>query len=343
MRALIYDPYLDTAGGGERYMLTAANVLSKNGYKVDVYWPDPKIAQWLEPRLGIDFSNISFVETLSHGAGYNVVFWLSDGSLPLLLGGKNIIHFQTPFTNVNGSSLFNRLKKTKIDNFVCNSNFTRNVIDKEFKVDAKVVYPPVDTSFFVPGKKENVILFVGRYSQLQQLKRQDILIDSFKKMYKKGLRGWRLVLVGGSEVGGREYVQFLKSESKGYPIDILENLPLEDVKKAYARAKIFWSASGFGVNEETHPFQVEHFGMSVVEAMAAGAVPVAVNKGGHKETINPGEDGFLWDTTDELQAVTLDLIKDEGRRKEIAEKGQGTSQKFSVEEFEKNILEVFKG
>ena len=43
MKAAIYDPYLDTLGGGERYMITAAQVLSENGYKVDVEWRDQSI------------------------------------------------------------------------------------------------------------------------------------------------------------------------------------------------------------------------------------------------------------------------------------------------------------
>ena len=42
--------------------------------------------------------------------------------------------------------------------------------------------------------------------------------------------------------------------------------------------------------------RVEHFGISVVEAMAAGAVPLAVGKGGVGEIITPGENGILWDT-----------------------------------------------
>ncbi len=39
MKAGIYDPYLDTAGGGERYCLTLAETLLKNGWEVDIFWP----------------------------------------------------------------------------------------------------------------------------------------------------------------------------------------------------------------------------------------------------------------------------------------------------------------
>lgn len=343
MKALIYDPYLDTAGGGERYMLTAASVLSKNGYKVDVWWKAGEVVDWLKERLGINLSIINFVDSLNHGAGYDLVFWLSDGSIPLLLGKKNIIHFQTPFQKVEGKALFNRLKRLKIDDFVCNSNFTKRFVDQEFGVDSKVVYPPVNTNLFTTGKKENIILYVGRYSRLQQLKRQDVLIEAFANMCDKGLKGWKFVLIGGSEIGGRKFVHELKEMGRGYPIDILENLPLDEVKKAYARAKIFWSASGYGVDENKHPEQVEHFGMTVVEAMSAGCVPLIVASGGHKEIVDDGKDGFLWETTKELSDLTLQLVKDERRRTQIVKEAEKTSKKFSASKFEGNILKIFEG
>ena len=343
MRALIYDPYLDTAGGGERYMLTAAAVLSRHGYKVDVWWKDKKIASWLQTRLGIDFSGITFIDALNHGLGYDLVFWLSDGSLPLLMVRKNVVHFQTPFKNIGGRTLFNRLKKVKIDEVVCNSNFTKSVIDKEFNVASRVVYPPVNTDFFLSCKKENIILYVGRYSQLQQLKRQDVLVEAFCKMLEQGLKGWRLMLIGGSEIGGREYVKTLKNMSQGHPIDILENLPLDKVQKAYGKAKIFWSASGFGVDSQRDPQQVEHFGMSVVEAMSAECVPVVVDQGGHKEILKDNDNGFLWNSFDELTGKTLQLIKDERRRIKLAKEAKKTSKKFSIAEFERSILKVFEG
>ena len=43
----IYDPYLDTLGGGERYCLTIAKILLKKGYKVDCYghgWDKGKLS-----------------------------------------------------------------------------------------------------------------------------------------------------------------------------------------------------------------------------------------------------------------------------------------------------------
>lgn len=340
MRAAIYNPYLDTLGGGERYTMTVAHILKKHGWEVDIQWDDPKILDWLTERLGIDLKGVQVVPRVADGKGYDLVFWLSDGSIPTLFGKKNILHFQTPFHDVGGKSLFNKLKLTRIDKIVCNSQFTKGFIDSEYGVESIVVYPPVDVVQFKPGKKENLIIFVGRFSQLQQSKGQEILIQAFKNLCDNGIASWKLILAGGSEVGGEEFVGQLKKETEGYPIEIFENLPFMEIKKLYAKAKIFWSASGFGVNEQEKPEKVEHFGITVVESMAAGCIPIVVNRGGHKEIINNGQDGFLWNSIEELNDITLELVNNEGRRKEVAAVLRKRSHDFSQTRFEKEILQI---
>ncbi len=323
-------------------MLTAALALKKDGWEVELQWKDPKILKWLEERLGLDLSDIKVVDDISRGAGYDLIFWLSDGSVPALFANKNLIHFQTPFQRVHGKNILNRLKFLKVHKVICNSNFTKKVIDREFGIKSTVLYPPVSTEEFKPGKKENIILSVGRFSQLQQAKRQDVLVSEFKKMCDKGLKGWKLVLIGGSDVGGREYVEQLKKEAHRYPVQILEGLPFSEVKKYYAKSKIFWSASGFNIDSEKTPYKVEHFGITVVEAMAAAVVPVVVKNGGHKEIIKDKTNGFLWDTTQELQEITLNLIEDEKLRVKVSMECQDSSDNFSQKRFESNFLQLIK-
>lgn len=339
MRSVIYNPYLDTVGGGERYTTTVAYVLKKHRWEVDVVWREPKILDWLSERLGLNLPGINVVENSSRGMGYDLAFWLSDGSIPTLFARKNILHFQTPFQNVGGRKLFNRIKLAKIQKIVCNSKFTKGFIDKEFDVRSTVVYPPVLVSKFKPGKKENLILFVGRFSQLQQQKRQGVLIEVFRQMYEEGLRDWRLVIAGGSDVGRTDFVERLKKEAEGFPIDILENLPFSEIKKFYAKSKIFWSAAGFGVDEKREPEKVEHFGIAAVEAMAAGCVPLLYSAGGHKEIVSK-DAGILWKSLEELKAATLDLAGKERRRETFAKRARETAQEFSETRFEKEILKL---
>lgn len=340
MRASIHDPYLDTLGGGERYVMTVAQLLKKNGWDVDVEWNDNKILNKLESRLGLNLKGINIVFSINKGKGYDLCFWLSDGSIPNLHAVKNILHFQVPFHDVGGKSLFNRLKLRKINKIVCNSQFTKKFIDKEYNAKSIVAYPPIDVEKFKPLKKENVILSVGRFSQLLQAKRQDVLVEVFRRIAGSGVRGWKLVLVGGSDVGAKEFIKKLRSLSKGYPIEIVENPDFNQLKSLYGKAKIFWSASGFGVDEDEQPERVEHFGITVVEAMAAGCVPAVVNKGGYREIVKDPIDGILWDTQNSLISRTLMLIANEKRLKTISDNAKKKAQNFSLKIFENEILKI---
>lgn len=340
MRAAIFNPYLDTLGGGERYTLGFAGVLSKNGWDVDVEWKDVSIRSKLENRFGMNLDEINFVNDVRRGDSYDLCFWVSDGSIPMLRARNNILHFQVPFHGVGGKSLINRMKLFKINKIVCNSHFTKNVIDKEYGVNSVVIYPPVDLSNIKPKRKENYILFVGRFSQILQNKGQDILIKSFKKIYDLGHRDWKLVLAGGVEVGVGDYIKELRKLVENYPIEIIESPDFKTLMDLYGKAKVFWSASGFGVNDERNPEKVEHFGIVVVEAMAAHAVPIVFQAGGHQEIVSNGIDGFLWKKTGDLIKKTSLLINDNILCRKLALKGTETSSKFGYEEFESNIRKI---
>jgi len=347
LKAGFFNPYLDTIGGGERYTLTLAEHLSQKGWEVDLFWNNPKLKEKLESRLNLDLDRVNFIpirkNILERGKSsrhYDIFFWLSDGSIPFLFSKKNILHFQVPFHDVSGRSLLNKTKLKKIQYVICNSYFTKKFIDKEYGVNSQVIYPPVDVQSFKPGKKENIILSVGRFSQLLQAKRQDVLITVFKKMMDKGLSTWKLILAGATDIGGELVFNQLKQQAKSYPIEFLENPDFNTVTKLYNQAKIFWSASGYSIEEEKEPEKVEHFGIAVVEAMAAGCVPVVVGKGGAKEIIEKGKTGFLWEDENELIEMTRDLITNPTTLGSLSKVVIKSSQEFSKKRFCRQFDEI---
>lgn len=358
MKAGIFDPYLDTIGGGERYCLALAEWLALQGWQVEVFWPKKGIKKKICEKLNLNLKRVNFVpkridskknllKRWQKGRDYDLLFFVSDGGIPLMFGRKNILHFQVPFKNVNGKGCWNQIKLKKIQHIVCNSFFTKKFIDKKFGINSQVIYPPVAIKEFKPGKKEKIILSVGRFSQLMQAKRQDILIHEFKRMIESDeselLSGWKLILAGGAEVGGTEFLRELKKMAQGAPIEIVVNPSFPDLQFLYGKAKIFWSATGFGFDEKKYPEKTEHFGITTVEAMAAGCVPVVIKKGGQKEIIQDGKSGFLWRTRKELIVLTLQLIKQEEQRKKISLQSIKQSKKFAKEvfckKFEKLISE----
>lgn len=340
MRAAIYNPYLDTLGGGERYTVSFARVLVEAGWDVDLEWNDTSIKEKLQKRFGINLGGINIVRDIKRGDGYDLCFWVSDGSIPTLKSRKNFLHFQIPFHGVGGNNLLNKMKLIRIRKIICNSQFTKKVIDKEYGVDSMVIYPPIDVSHIKSKRKENLILFVGRFSQLKQNKNQDVLVKTFKKMCDKSLKDWKLVLAGGVEVGVTDYLKNLEKLSEGYPVEIIKSPDFSVLKDLYGKAKIFWSASGYGEDEEKNPEKVEHFGITVVEAMATGAIPLVFDAGGHKEIIKDGVNGFVWDNNAQLINKTEKIINDRILYTLLRKNAIDRSKEFGYEKFKNEIIKL---
>lgn len=352
-KALLFDPYLDTLGGGERYTLTFALGLISSGYTVELAWPDKNAIINAEDRFGLDLSKIkinsqaydlftkrtTILKKFLFTAKYGLIFHVSDGSLPFLFGRKNYVHFQVPFKTVGGNRFVNKIKTAFITKFVYNSNFTASVHEKHFpKSKTFILYPPIDTDSFRTGKKENIILSVARFDSPSHPKRQDILIEAFKKLCRS-VKDYELILAGGVH-GESETLEALKKEAGTLPVKFVVDPNFDKLKTLYSKSKFFWHAAGFGIDEETDPEKVEHFGMTTVEAMSAGAIPVVIAKGGQKEIITGGT-GFLCKDAEEIAEHTITLIRDEGLLLKTKEASIERSQKYSLLSFfsnQKNLL-----
>lgn len=326
MRIGISSPYLDSFGGGERYMLTIASCLAKE-HAVEVFWPDEKIKRIAKDRLAIDLGRVEVIPEESQN--YDLLIFLSDGSIPLSFTKNNIVHFQRPFQNVGGETILNKIKLLKINKVICNSEFTKKFIDQEYGVKSIIIYPPVDVKKFAPRRKSNTILSVGRF---HPAKKQFEMIEMYKRIIK-GLNGWRLILTGGLLGQDKEYYSRLRALANDKDVEILPNVEFVELVRLYGKAKIYWHATGYGEDEEKNPAAMEHFGITTVEAMAAGCVPITFRGGGQKEIIKHTHNGFLWETSGELKKYTLEMVENEKLRKEIATQARKDSGKYSVKRF----------
>lgn len=315
MKALIVSPYFDHLGGGERYMLTLASVLETLGYSVTYGWDNPDsivaIAKLLnlslkppvcDPHLKSLYHSHNPLAMYYSTRAYDLVVYLSDGSIPLLGGRRNLLHMQVPFHQVGGKNWKNQLKKRSIDQVIVNSQFTKRIVDREYGINSIVLYPPVPLN--TPSTtKDDLILSVGRFDPSLNVKKHDVLIDAFKLLSPK-LPSYRLVLAGGSS--NDAWISELNQKAATYPIDILPNISYIDLLDLYRRAKFYWHAAGYGVDEDKNPELTEHFGITTVEAISSGAIPLVVGKGGQTEIVsNPN---LLWETASELVEKTLSLV-----------------------------------
>ncbi|PIZ27892.1 glycosyltransferase family 4 protein, partial [Candidatus Berkelbacteria bacterium CG_4_10_14_0_8_um_filter_42_34] len=126
----------------------------------------------------------------------------------------------------------------RVDYFLANSKNVKRRIQKYYRRDADVIYPPVDIDYYNPKKTEkkvgNFYLFVGR---LIPYKRADLVVEAFNKL------GRELRIIGsGSEekklkTQAKENIKFLGRASDK---ELYENLKS-------ARAVVFPSEEDFGI------------------------------------------------------------------------------------------------
>lgn len=227
--------------------------------------------------------------------------------------------------------MVNSLKSLFVSKFVYNSEFTKNVLERNLrKQKSFLLYPPVDVSSMTVGSKDKLILSVARFSSTMQSKRQDILIEAFRDLCTK-ISGYKLILVGGL-AGEIKIIDDLRSQAKNLPIEIIPNPDFAKLKELYSRSQFFWHAAGYDVDEEKNPERVEHFGMTTVEAMSAGCIPLVIAKGGQKEVIT-SDAGVLCADQREIAEKTIEIINDPDKYAQMVSSSIARSKDFSLSKF----------
>jgi len=348
MKIAIYDPYLDTKGGGERYMLTLAECLSSI-HEVHVLWNKVSDVSIAAERFGLNLSRVKLSENIfdtkinklkkaNLTRQYDVIIFLSDGSIPLVFSKYLILHMQHPVEWIRKITLPTFLKLKRVNKIICNSYFTADYINKKFHVKSTVLYPPVDVKplLSLDEQKKNTIITVGRFQTMpnsDDFKKIQFMLSVFKKLHDHQLKNWKFIIATSYLPSEEKNIQHLELEYKNYPIEFIHNANSFQLQKLYASASIYWHAAGFGENMSLHPERAEHFGITTVEAMAAGCVPVVFNAGGQKEIVRENYNGLLWNTEEELMLKTLDLINHTDKRTLFAKQAKESSKTYRKEHF----------
>ncbi|TNE95263.1 MAG: glycosyltransferase family 4 protein [Gammaproteobacteria bacterium] len=172
--------------------------------------------------------------------------------------------------------MWDRLSADRVDYFIANSKFVRSRINKYYRRDAEVIFPPVDSqAFCADGARDDFYLYLG---QLVAYKRPDLAVEAFNQM------GLPLVVIGEGEL-------FDKLQAMANPnITMMGRQPFSVVRDFLQRCR--------GV---IHP-GLEDFGIVPVEAMAAGAPVIAYGKGGALETVIHNKTGILFNEQ-KIQAI----------------------------------------
>jgi glycosyltransferase involved in cell wall biosynthesis len=231
--------------------------------------------------------------------------------------------------------LFSRTFLKSYDMFLSISHYTQKWVDEYWKVNSFVLYPPVKTrKTFINPHKENMIINVGRFFAGGHNKKQDIMIKTFIEMYDKGwTKDWKLVLVGRrhTDEASHRYIQALEEIIKDYPVELRYDTEPDELQNLLDQARIYWHATGYDELSTINPEKFEHFGLSTIEAVQFGAVPVVFHGGGQPEIVNHAKNGFLWTTANELMDYTKFLIENESAWSDLSRAAFDSMKIFSVE------------
>lgn len=229
---------------------------------------------------------------------------------------------------------------------VSNSDYTREWVRNYWHRESSLLFPPIELPQAPEQNcKTNSIIGVAYFSPGEPgedmgHKRQEVLIDAFKALYDDGLRGWELRLAGHvlpPTPEAHAYVDGLRRRCDGYPIHLHTDCPHSELLDIYRKGSIFWHATGYGVDAETRPERCEPFGMTTVEAMGWGCVPVVINLGGQREIVQHELSGYRWDTLEQLKAHTLRLIQEPELRAALAVKAVERSHDFGLPRFRREV------
>jgi glycosyltransferase involved in cell wall biosynthesis len=153
-----------------------------------------------------------------------------------------------------------------VDDFIAISRFIARRIQKVYRRDATVIYPPVDTGGFAlrPDKED----FYLTASRLVPYKKVDLIVEAFSALPDR-----RLVVIGDGP-------EMAKVRAKAGPnVQLLGYQPFSVLKDHLQRARAFVFAAE------------EDFGIVPLEAQACGTPVIAYGKGGSLETVRGPEAG----------------------------------------------------
>ena len=164
--------------------------------------------------------------------------------------------------------LWDQLASDRVDHFVAISRWVARNVWRAYRRPADVIYPPVDVDRFEAlSPREDYYITVSR---LVPYKRVDLVVQAFARL------GRRLVVVGdGPELPRLRAMAGENVRLAGWQSD-------ESLRELLGRARAFVYAAE------------EDFGISPVEAQAAGCPVIAYGRGGASETVIDGKTGILY-------------------------------------------------
>lgn len=231
--------------------------------------------------------------------------------------GKNFVKRFLLEGIISKLRLWDFVAAARPDRLLANSATTASRIEKFWRRESTIVFPPVDTEKFSPSDIDKDYYLI--VSAIEPFKSIEIAVRAFINMPDK-----KLVVIGdGSQ---KEYLADLAKNSAN--IEILGRKS-DAVVKTYMEECTALVFPG-----------LEDFGITPVEAMACGKPVVCYGKGGVTESVQDGKTGIFFEelTTESLQKAVEKFAEQKEIFAKNAKKIRARAEEFSETSFAKKIL-----
>ena len=344
IKVAVFNAWLGTWGGGERSTFDNAAEFGALGFQVEVvtFEEHPPTLEEIEQFFGPGYRGFA-LRKLSAAEGKQ------DEVLRAYLADKAIF-----VNHCAGSSFVNPCPLgiyivmfpfqdggnwvRSYHHYLCNSDYTRayTLLRWGHDLSTCTIYPAAGDDYVAAPQRSLDILSIGRFNWRGHIKNQDAMVEAFADTADLLPQGWRLVLMGKLNAlpDNLAAMDALRRRCRRLPIAFEVNVSEERKRHLLSQASLYWHATGLG---RTEPHEMEHFGISVVEAMRAGVVPLCFHRGGPTEIIEHAKSGFLYRDVEELKTYTLALVARDGFRQAMRANAIERAQAFDRGAFDRRM------
>ncbi len=281
--------------------------------------------------------------------------------VPQLIKKRNYLFLEKLFDSFNefpqkikdaiALKLFENYNQMMNSTFILtNSKFSKQAIEKFYgsdKVEITIVYPPVDIDKFkivcnhsnnkninnLIEKDPNSIIVISRINSKKSIENAIEIGKNLKE--KENINYFNMTIVGNTNSDNQDYLEKLNSLIAKYDlkdnIKIKPDVPFDELQKLVQRTSIY-----------IHPTINEPFGISIVEAMSAGLIPIAPARGGNTEFV-PSK--YQYQSIEHATKIIAKIIKNKSVNNELENERKNISDltnNFSKKKYKENLRKIIE-
>ena len=355
----VFHPGINGCGGAEWVTIQIINALKEHGHQIiiltDSKLNQAKFTKIFNVKVNVDQQIILPLRVFPAGDWHNIYIEairskilkskcekLIDTYSSSILPGMDVAYIHYPMLTLIETEfpyLRNKFfyyphrkyldfskKKIAEKLFFANSKFTADAVKKEFGVDSHVLYPPISNNILNQNKmnfnqkRENTVLTISRLAP-------DKNLEIIPYIAQKSSKGASFIIAG--HLQSREtfssLTALIKKLKVADKVKIVPNIEWSRLNNLLLTSKVY-----------LHTKFNEHFGISIIEAMSSGCIPIVHNSGGPKEFV-PSR--FRFGTIDEAAQKIDDAVENWSVTK--SQRMSESTLRFSESNFCKQFIKTF--